>query len=214
MFWYKGCSIVYFSGDVQKLKDDLAIVKPTVFLSVPRLYSRFYEVLKQKFSELQGFTKTALEYALSTKLDNLQKNGSYTHRVYDRIFFAKTKEALGGRCRLMVSGSAPLLPEVQNFLKVVLCAPLVEGYGQTESTGAILFSAARDPIVRHVGGPVVKFSLFSQTSNSSWSIYQKCSISVLTLTSKVDLLLEDKSGLEVLESSLGTIKTKRKLKKP
>ena len=31
----------------------------------------------------------------------------------------------------MVSGSAPLLPEVQKFLKVVLCAPLVEGYGQT-----------------------------------------------------------------------------------
>jgi long-chain acyl-CoA synthetase len=186
MFWYKGSSIVYFSGDVQKLKDDLAIVKPTVFLSVPRLFSRFYEVLKQKFSELQGFTKTALEYALSTKLENLKKNGSYTHRVYDRIFFAKTKEALGGRCRLMVSGSAPLLPEVQNFLKVVLCAPLVEGYGQTESTGAILFSAARDSVVRHVGGPVVNIALFSRTSNSNWLIYPKCSISAPTLMSRVD----------------------------
>ena len=135
---------MYFSGDVQKLKDDLSIVKPTVFLSVPRLYSRFYDVLKQKFSELQGFTKSALEYALSTKLDNLEKSGSFKHRIYDRIFFAKTKEALGGRCRLMVSGSAPLLPEVQKFLKVVLCAPLVEGYGQTESTGALLFSDAND----------------------------------------------------------------------
>ena len=58
--WTKGGSVVYFSGDVQKLKDDLAVVKPTVFLSVPRLFSRFYDVLKQKFSELQGFTKTAL----------------------------------------------------------------------------------------------------------------------------------------------------------
>jgi len=129
--WHKGGSVVYFSGDVQKLKDDLAVVKPTVFLSVPRLFSRFYDVLKQKFSELQGWTKSALEYALSVKLENLDKDGSYKHRVYDRIFFAKTKEALGGRCRLMVSGSAPLLPEVQKFLKVVLCAPLVEGYGQT-----------------------------------------------------------------------------------
>jgi long-chain acyl-CoA synthetase len=60
--------VVYFSGDVQKLKDDLAIVKPTVFVSVPRLYSRFYEVLKGKFNELQGWTKTALNYALNTKL--------------------------------------------------------------------------------------------------------------------------------------------------
>ena len=123
--WYKGASVVYFSGDVQKLKDDLSVVRPTIFLSVPRLFSRFYDVLKQEFGELQGWTKTALEYALSTKLQNLKNSGSYKHRVYDRIFFAKTKEALGGRCRLMISGSAPLLPEVQNFLKVVLCAPLV-----------------------------------------------------------------------------------------
>jgi long-chain acyl-CoA synthetase len=47
---YGGSKIVYFSGDVQKLKDDLAIAKPTLFLSVPRLYSRFYEVLKGKFA--------------------------------------------------------------------------------------------------------------------------------------------------------------------
>jgi len=65
---YKGAKIVYFSGDVQKLKDDLAFVRPTAFLSVPRLYSRFYEVLKQKFNEIQGWTRTALEYALQTKL--------------------------------------------------------------------------------------------------------------------------------------------------
>lgn len=156
--WGKGGCVVYFSGDVQKLKDDLAVVKPTVFLSVPRLFSRFHDVLKQKFRELpQGFTKSALEYALNSKLENLKKTGSYKHRIYDRIFFAKTKEALGGKCRLMISGSAPLLPEVQHFLKVVLCAPLVEGYGQTESTGAILFSCSEDPAVKQVGGPVVFF---------------------------------------------------------
>ena len=89
--WHKGGTVIYFSGDVQKLKDDLAVVKPTIFLSVPRLFSRFYDVLKQKFAELQGFTKTALEYALKTKLENLEKNGGWSHRIYDRIFFAKTK---------------------------------------------------------------------------------------------------------------------------
>jgi long-chain acyl-CoA synthetase len=62
---------------------------------------------------------------------------------------------LGGRVRLMISGSAPLLPEVQNFLKVCMCAPLIEGYGQTESTGAMLITDADDPVVRHVGGPTV-----------------------------------------------------------
>lgn len=49
---YAGGAIVYYSGDVQKIKDDLALVKPTVFVSVPRLYSRFYDAIKKKFSEL------------------------------------------------------------------------------------------------------------------------------------------------------------------
>jgi len=66
-----GAKVVFFSGDVQKLKDDLAIVKPTIFLSVPRLFSRFYDVLRAKFKELQGWTKTGLDYALKVKLDNL-----------------------------------------------------------------------------------------------------------------------------------------------
>jgi long-chain acyl-CoA synthetase len=116
---------------VQKLKDDLAIVKPTIFLSVPRLYSRFYDVIKAKFNALQGVTKTAIEYALKTKLANLKSNGTYTHAIYDKFFFSKTKDALGGNIRVMISGSAPLLPEVQNFLKVCMSSPLLEGYGQT-----------------------------------------------------------------------------------
>jgi long-chain acyl-CoA synthetase len=157
-----GSRIVYFSGDVQKLKDDLAIVKPTVFLSVPRLFSRFYDVIKGKFNDLQGFTKTAVNFALKTKLDNLRSSGAYTHKVYDRVFFNKTKEALGGRVRVMISGSAPLLPEVQDFLKVCMCCPLVEGYGQTETTGAITITDSNDPVVRHVGGPIVMNHLCRQ----------------------------------------------------
>lgn len=73
----------------------------------------------------------------------------------------------------MISGSAPLLPEVQNFLKVCMCAPLIEGYGQTESTGAMLITDFYDPEVRHVGGPTVNPFLPSATSKSSWWTFQK-----------------------------------------
>jgi long-chain acyl-CoA synthetase len=168
-----GARVVYYSGDVQKIKDDLAVVQPTIFVSVPRLFSRFHEVLKGKFSELTGATKTMLDFALKTKLDNLAKTGSVTHCLYDTVFFGKTKAALGGRVRLMISGSAPLLPEVQNFLKVCMCAPLIEGYGQTETTGAMLVSDANDPEVKHVGGPTVLLSPCSATSSSNWSTSPK-----------------------------------------
>lgn len=66
-----GATIVYYSGDVAKLKDDLALVKPTVFVSVPRLFSRFADVIQGKFKEVTGYTKTALDYAVSTKLKNV-----------------------------------------------------------------------------------------------------------------------------------------------
>lgn len=123
--FYAGGTIVYYSGDVAKIKDDLALVQPTVFLSVPRLFSRFYDVLQAKFKEVQGYTKTALDYAVRTKLSAVQSSGRFVHKIYDPIFFNKTKQALGGRCRLMVSGSAPLLPDVQNFLKICMCCPLI-----------------------------------------------------------------------------------------
>lgn len=162
-----GARLVFFSGDVQKLKDDLAIVRPTIFLSVPRLYSRFYDVIKAKFNDLTGITKKGLEYALKVKLENLASDGVFTHKIYDRVFFNKTKEALGGRVRIMISGSAPLLPEVQCFLKVCMCAALLEGYGQTESTGALTITDATDPEVRHVGGPIVIIHLLSAMQRSS-----------------------------------------------
>ena len=150
-----GASMVFFRGDINKLKDDIALVKPTIFVSVPRLYSRFYDALKGKLNEQTGYTKTALDYAIKTKLTNLQSSGSYTHKVFDSVFFNKTKQALGGRCRLMISGSAPLLPDVHNFMKIVMCCPLLEAYGQTENTGAAFVSDALDPLTTHVGGPGV-----------------------------------------------------------
>jgi len=73
--------------------------------------------------------KKLLDHALKTKLDNLHRNGTVTHTVYDKLIFNQTKAALGGRCRVMITGSAPIRPEILDFLKVTLCAPVIEGYG-------------------------------------------------------------------------------------
>lgn len=75
--------------------------------------------------------------------------------VYDRTVFNKTKDIFGGKCRFLASGSAPLTTDVHYFMKAISCAPVMEGYGQTESTGVSFMSAARDAEVGHVGGPSV-----------------------------------------------------------
>jgi long-chain acyl-CoA synthetase len=52
-----------------------------------------------------------------------------------------------------------MLPDVHNFMKITLCCPVIEAYGQTENTGAAFATDAFDPQVTHVGGVLVIFFL-------------------------------------------------------
>lgn len=66
---------------------------------------------------------------MSTKLYNLKEYAYYTHSIFDKLLFSKTKAVFGGRARMMITGSAPISPDVLNQLKVTACCPLLEGYG-------------------------------------------------------------------------------------
>ena len=77
-----------------------------------------------------------------------------THRIYDALVFNKTKALLGGRVKLMITGSAPIATDVLDFLKIAFCAPICEGYGMTESCGGSATTYPEDPESGHVGGPL------------------------------------------------------------
>ena len=53
----------------------------------------------------------------------------------------------------MVSASAPISSEILDFLKVVVCCPIIQAYGQTENTGAGTLTHISDGESQHVGGP-------------------------------------------------------------
>jgi long-chain acyl-CoA synthetase len=86
-------------------------------------------------------------------MTNLKRNGSLTHGFYDKLVFGKIKQLLGGKCRYMITASAPIDPNVLELLKVAFCCPVVEGYGLTETSGGSSFTALDDPVSGHVGGP-------------------------------------------------------------
>ena len=148
-----GASIGFYSGDVQKLKDDLQELKPTVFPSVPRLFNRFHDAMKDGLNKLTGFKKTLADKAVAAKLYNLKHHAQYTHSIYDALVFNKTKQALGGKVRYMITGSAPISEQVIDFLKIACCCPIYEAYGQTESSAASFVTMAADGLSGHVGGP-------------------------------------------------------------
>lgn len=64
------------------------------------------------------------------------------------------KALLGGNVRIMITGSAPIATDVLDFLKIAFCAPILEGYGMTESSGGSCSTYAEDPESGHVGGPL------------------------------------------------------------
>lgn len=92
--------------------------------------------------------------AVSGKLRHLNNGCYYTHSLWDSLVFNKIRDLLGGRVKGMVTGSAPISAEVLNFLKVCFCAPIHEGYGQTESSAASTITSGFDPQAGHVGGPL------------------------------------------------------------
>lgn len=111
-----------------KLRDDLAALKPTILPVVPRLLTRFYDLINQQFNQLTGLKAKLVRSGIASKLENL-RYGQFTDGFYDALVFKKTRAVLGGRVHTIVTGSAPIKADVLEFLKVVFCCNIQEGYG-------------------------------------------------------------------------------------
>ena len=142
----------FFAGNVLKLTDDIALLKPTLFPSVPRLYNKIYGKIQDKFKAATGLKAWLVNKAVAAKMHYLRAGEGLTHKIYDALVFGKVAAILGGNVRLMVTGSAPIAGDVLEFLKVAFSCPIVEGYGMTESSGASVATIAGDPEIGHVGG--------------------------------------------------------------
>lgn len=154
MYVFQGAAIGIYSGDTQKLLDDVRELKPTVFISVPRLFNRINDKVFGGVKEKSAVKQYLFNSGVTAKLGNLRTDATFTHPFWDKIVFNQIKQLMGGKLRYMVAGGAPLDAIVQERMKVLFCAPLCEGYGLTETLGASFITNPKDPLAGHVGGPV------------------------------------------------------------
>ncbi|GIX77429.1 long-chain-fatty-acid--CoA ligase 6 [Caerostris extrusa] len=151
--YINGGSLGFFGGDVRTLTDDLKALRPTIMPAVPRLLNRVYDkvIVKANGSML---SKLIFKLALKMKQSELQQLIIRNNSIWDRIVFKQVREGMGGRLRLLVSGSAPLAGNVLTFIRCALGCVVVEGYGQTECVAPCTLNIQGDFSVGHVGPPI------------------------------------------------------------
>jgi long-chain acyl-CoA synthetase len=97
--------------------------------------------------------KKETEAAVAEKLARLHRTAECSDPHLDDKYFTEARAKLGGKVRICVSGGSAIAKDVLDFLKVTLCCPIVEGYGQTEVPGSICITNPTDLESGHVGGP-------------------------------------------------------------
>ncbi|CAO3681266.1 unnamed protein product [Rhizopus stolonifer] len=148
-----GGRLGYYSGDMNTLVEDIQVLKPTVFPSVPRLLNKVYGKLLASTVQAPGLTGRLSRRAVQTKLTQLEAGKGFTHPLWDRLIFNKAKQALGGNVRIIVTGSAPIGKDVMQFLRIAFCCELREGYGATETCASSIINYENEYLAGHVGGP-------------------------------------------------------------
>lgn len=150
-----GGAVGYFSGDVADLSDDMQALQPTVFPVVPRLLNRFNDTIHAQVKKSGKLGKLLYDLAYSQKVSGLRQGVVTNSGIWDKIVFRKAQAQLGGKVRLIITGSAPISAEVLESCRVAFGAHIVEGYGQTECTALCTSTWAGESTGGHCGGPAV-----------------------------------------------------------
>lgn len=131
---------VILSTDLNQLVDEIAAANPHYFLNVPALLERIRSGVNQKVKERGGLGAWLYQKAVGAY--GRSENGGSTPAdrlwlaVGNKLVFEKIRSNIGPSLEFLISGSAPLKPETQNWFQM-LGIPVYQVYGLTETTGIV-----------------------------------------------------------------------------
>jgi long-chain acyl-CoA synthetase len=135
------------------LFDDICVLKPTMLITVPRILNRIYTKVIEEVGKKGKCVQWMFNKGMNSKKHALNDSGKKTHGCYDKMVFKKMRAKFGGNLKILITGSAPISPEILTFFEIALSIHVAEVYGQTESS-AVTLSMPQDKTVGHVGGPL------------------------------------------------------------
>jgi long-chain acyl-CoA synthetase len=155
-------SRVSYARSIKLLAEDLLAVRPTVFLSAPRLYEKIYAAVRDKVAP-HRLKRNLLAATVSLgweKFEVQQKRRRPLNlwqylqaMLLHKLVAEKILQRLGGRLRVAVTGAAPMSQKVARFF-IGLGFPLVEGYGLTEAGPVVSGNSLEKNLPGSVGRPL------------------------------------------------------------
>jgi len=143
----------FYQGDVRKIMEDIAELKPAFLGGVPRVYDRIYDKVNSMVSQSGPVKRWLFKKALAASEESI-RTGKPVWPIWDLLVLSKIRAKLGGNVAGILSGSAPLTSTVQRFLKNAFGCPVIQGYGLTETCAGATIAFLRDTEIGHAGAPI------------------------------------------------------------
>ncbi len=152
---------VAFARSIPLLSEDLQTIRPTLLISVPRIYERIYGAIRTKLQEGSPIKRQLFHLAVETgwaRFEHAQGRGPWKVSfllwpLLQKLVAQKILDKLGGRMRVAISGGAALSLEISRVF-VGLGLPIVQGYGLTETSPVITGNHLENNFPDSVGQPI------------------------------------------------------------
>jgi long-chain acyl-CoA synthetase len=154
-------AVVSFAESLRTVQSDLREIAPTLFLAVPRIWEKLHSSIEIKIREAGGLRQRLYRRALATIspwTDRPREHWTWRQRLVHGFWHLLVLRALNNyiglrRCRIAVSGAAPIAAEMLHFFRA-LGVSIREGYGMTETAGLVTLQRRPDSPLGTVGEPL------------------------------------------------------------
>ena len=158
--------VVNFAESLRTVQGDLREIGPTIFLGVPRIWEKFHAAIEIKVHEAGGLRRQLYERAMATVkplAEVPQAQWSWRQQLGYWFWYFLLLRALNNyiglrKCRIAISGSAPISPDMLRFFRT-LGVSIREGYGMTETAGLVTLQRGTDSPLGTVGSALPGITL-------------------------------------------------------
>ena len=150
---------IYYAEGIEALGTNMVETRPTIMTAVPRLYESLHSRITRGVAKSSAFRRRMFEMTLALGRkrfeapDSLDLGERLLDAILERLVRDKVRARFGGRLKALVSGGAPLNPEIGIFF-TALGLRILQGYGQTESAPVISVNRPNAAKMHSVGPPL------------------------------------------------------------